>query len=255
MSVDSGLANLVQMTADEMRENEPAVGTVDIGKATAPWTARQMTTEANVGPKSLMGNLVEAVSAMFQMRLDWHARNPDEAMVAFPRGESSEMYKFGRKNRQKVVKVEPSKVDMDEFSIEAAVNPISSAEQLTTLQMMKELFQPGAGLMPLITESEFYRTGMNKADPEDYAIQVRVENLAKPYIDGYTKLKVTEKMGTKFVMGVDGELLGMDGTQMPPGSAAERAGWQRAVPPAATTMPSLPPLTGVNGAEPIAGLV
>lgn len=255
MTLEQGMADVFRQIHDEMTRAEPAVGTVEIGKATAPWTARQMTTEANVGPKMLMGALLSAMTDMMQMRLDYHARHPEEEMVAYGREKPDELYKYGRRNRKKVVRVDPSKVDMSEFSVEANVNPMSQQEQLTIMQLYKELYQPGAGLMPLITASEWYKVGLQKPDPEDYAVQVRVENVVQPYLDGYAKAIAASKMGSVFVLGVNGEVLDSSGNPVSPGSAAERAGWQRAVPPSQTQMPGMPPLQSPDTVPIEAGLV
>lgn len=255
MTLEQGMADVFRQIHDEMTRAEPAVGTVEIGKATAPWTARQMTTEANVGPKKLMGLMLEAVTEMMQMRLDWHARNPQEAMVAYGREKPDELKKYGRRNRHKVVKVDPSKVDMSEFSVEATVNPMSQQEQLTVMQLMKELFQPGAGLQPLITASEFYKVGMQKSDPEDYAMQLLVENQARPFIEAYATNVAGSKMGSTFLLGVNGELIDSSGAVVPPGTAAERAGWQRAVPPSQTQMPGMPDLMAPDTVPIEAGVV
>lgn len=258
VTLDPGLANTLALIREEMRESEPPTGTVELGASTAPWTARIMQTEANVGPKVLMDNLVTAVKAMVGMWLGWHAANPAEAMVAYQRGGD------GKRRRSNVVRVDPSETDLNEFDPEVSINPISGAEQITVMQLMRELVTPTERMGALITLTEFYEKGMNKEDPDDYARQVLIENIARPFQEQYVKTKVATVMGSRFMLGVDGEIINRGtGQAVQPGDVLQQNGWTpapqpqvggEAVPPGAVQMPEMGTMAA-PGTVAIGGLV
>lgn len=268
IAIDPAISSLIQFVRNEMRESEPHVGSIEIGASTAPWTARIMQTEANVGPKVLMANLVQAVKGMVRMWIDWHIRNPAEALVTHVRKDER------RTSKNRVVRVDPDEVDLSLFDIEVSISPVSSMEQVTMTQLYRELVTPIPGLGPLITRSEFYEKGLNKQNPEDYATQVMLEATARPYIEQYIRSKLSSIMGSRFITGVDGEIINRgNGMPVNPADVLTANGWQpvedaaaatpqpqqpgsegppsppgsRAVPPAIMAMPAMRPMGVFEG--------
>lgn len=238
IALDPGLGQFLEFVRAEMRESEPPVGAAEIGSATSPWTARIMQTESNVGPNVLMDNLTKAVKAMVALWMDWHIANPDEALVAYAREQTT-----GKRRRNRVLRIDPREVDLEEFDAEVAINPVSGVEQVTMTQLQKELLEAG-----LITPEEFYRVGMNKPNAHDYYVEVEVQNIARPYVQTYVRSKIASIMGSRYLQGVDGEIISAgSGAAVSPQEVLQANGWT----PAPQANPPAPAGGGVGAPSPV----
>lgn len=204
--VPAGLAPLVRMFWEMIKEAEPSTGNAPVGATTQPWTALISQTQANVGPKLLVRNQVTALEAMYRFRSKWHARHPEERLVSY------DMDSKGHVHAGNVISAEAKGID--KYRIHVTIDSVSSPERISLQQHMAQLFQMG-----LVTEEDFQREARHVRNPLEYIDAKLVAQTAIPYRTNYVAARFAKVLGSQFLVGPNGQPLTMSGDATTPEAA------------------------------------
>ena len=219
----------VNLLLEMIKEAAPPTGSVQIEAKTAPWTARQMTEEANVGPRKWLGNQVRGIRKCVRSIVQDMGRR-DEPVWVFQKGEE-------------IIGIDPK--DIVGLNVDVAVETTSAGERITKEEHGRVLVNDAKIMLPLETYYEEYAL---VADPmgrvlDTYAWQA-FSTLVLPQL---MKQKMAERYGFEVVVGPGMSLVGMGGEELTSGrvlqSADSYSGMMGRVTEGARPQRTMPPLT------------
>ena len=229
----NGLVAGLDWWKELIKEMTPDTGFFELATNTQPGTARVGQSQSSVGPKNLLHQQDLALAWMGNFMLRWHRAHPDEELSAFVEGDGKKL---------KLLRVDAGQ--LQGYTVTAKTDPTSSWERFTATEHLMKLLQgvpgpDGVTMQPLITLEDFFEEGRGADDPKGEATKVLVESAIQPYRIQALKDALAAKMGSRFVAGVNGEIVGAGGAPANPYDVAASAGWkpQR---PAATQAPAIP---------------
>ena len=211
--VTAGMSQALEFWTQYLRDITPDSGFFEIDSRSAPWTARIGQSQASVGPKNLLTEQDKARSWLCRLWLRWHARHPEEEMAAFAKGED------GQIDRAKVLRVEAK--DLDLFLPVVHTDATSQAELIAATEHSLSLLE-----RQLMTHPQFYEEARGAKDPEDEARKVRVYWEMLPYFQQSIRQYAAAKYGSKFIAGMNGELVGPAGQPTNPYDVAAAGGFK-----------------------------
>ena len=203
---------------EELEKSKPSTGQAQIGTGSTAWKFRLEQQQASVAPKALIMKQASAFRAMWNNWLYLLGKPAEEGGI----GEDVSAYPYdgetNKLSRKKLITV-PWK-NLAGYTAEADIDPMSSAERTTLMQLLAEFLQQG-----LILKEDFYEA-MGKANPAEYMLRLTAERMVEPYNEQYAQQFVAAVLGPGAMLGRDGELVGMGGAQVDPASLLAQNGWK-----------------------------
>jgi len=214
----------VKFSQEEFKQAMPSTGIADITASTKPWSARIAAQMANVVPKVAMMTQERALVEMCRSLAKDMSTPADQGgmggtMAAFTRDEAG-------KPTLSVVSIEADEIKS--LDLDVSINPVSSVERVTLMQHGMEIRND-----PLMKLSfrDFAEEYAGWADPEERAARFDAEQIIETKIKpGLIDMKVAEQYGTRVVVGLNGQFVGMGGQQVPTDQVLGRMGVQRMAP-------------------------
>lgn len=214
----------VKFSQEEFKAAMPSTGIADITASTKPWSARIAAQMANVVPKVAMMTQERALVEMCRSLAKDMSTPADQGgmggtMAAFSRDEAG-------KPTSNVVSIEADEIKS--LDLDVSINPVSSVERVTLMQHGMEIRDN-----PLMKLSfrDFAEEYAGWPDPEERAARWDAEQIIETKIKpGLIDMKVAEQYGTRVVVGLNGQFVGMGGQQVPTDQVLGRMGIQRMAP-------------------------
>ena len=267
--VNGAFIQTVQHVREELEHAIPSTGTAEISASTQPWTVRLQQAQESVEPKRLVTNQARSISTMVRNQSEVMSKPAPDGF-----GEKITVFKTiknGAVDETTVIGVDPEDIISLDVAIDIAAE--SSAERITKVQHGMELLSNN-----LITPPEFFEDYMGLDDGDEHEATLLAHAIYKEQIlPMQSKQFVAKWLGTKFVMGPNGDLFGAGGQPVPGAQVLQANGQQPVAPPQpmqgppgppqpppgmggppnpgmGPAMPSLPGLQGPPSAMPLAGM-
>jgi len=243
----------VKFDQEEFKAAMPSTGIADISASTKPWAARIAAQMANVGPKAAMLKQERGILEMCRSLAKDMSTPPEEGglggtMAAFSRDADG-------KPTSQIVSIEPEEIKS--LDLDVSIDPVSSVEQITKMQHGLEVRNDP---LAKLSYKDFAEEYAGWPDPEERAARWDAEQIIETKIKpGLIDMKVAEQYGSRVVVGLNGQFVGMGGQQVPTDQVLGRMGVQRMAPqrPAGgmggggqvTPQTNMPPLVDNNAEQ------
>ena len=219
----------VNLQLEMIKEAAPPTGYVQIEAKTAPWTARQMTEEANVDPRKMLNNQVRGIRKCVRSIVQDMGRR-DEPVWAFQKGAD-------------IIGINPK--DIPGLNVDIAIETTSAGERITKEEHGRVLVNDAKIMLPLETYYEEYAL---VPDPTGRVLETYAWQAFSTYVlPQLLKQKMAERYGFDVVVGPGMSLVGMGGEELTSSrvmqSADSYSGLMGRVTEGARPQRTMPPLT------------
>ncbi len=215
---------MLKFDQEEFKNSMPSTGIADISASTKPWSARIATQMANVLPKAAMMTQERALVEMCRSLAKDMSTPAEEGgmggtMAAFSRDDAG-------KPTSNVVSIEAGEIKS--LDLDVSIDPVSSVEQITKMQHGLEIRNDP---LAKLSYRDFAEEYAGWPDPEERAARWDAEQIIETKIKpGLIDMKVAEQYGSRVVVGLNGQFVGMGGQQVPTDQVLGRMGVQRMAP-------------------------
>lgn len=214
----------VKFDQEEFKAAMPSTGIADISASTKPWAARIAAQMANIVPK---GAMLTQERAMVEM---CRSLAKDMSTPAAQGGLGGTMAAFSRDDNGKptanVVSINSDEIKS--LDLDVSIDPVSSVEQITKMQHGLEVRNDPLAKLSFRDFAEEYA---GWPDPDERAARYDAEQIIETKIKpGLIDMKVAEQYGSRVVVGLNGQFVGMGGQQVPTDQVLGRMGVQRMAP-------------------------
>lgn len=233
--VTRGQLLLLEMEKESLERSAPSTGVVEVQSNEKPWTARTRVQQENVGPKALLAE------QRVKLRVVWRsiARDMSTPAEEYGLGGSAWAYKRGEDGQEdprSIIGIEPG--DIDSVMVGISIDGISSAEKITLVEHGVSLWAQGVLTMRQLFEEYFV-----VPNPLDREADVRAERVFKTQLEpGRIAMWVAKEFGSKYAIGIDGQLVGFGGKPVNPESTGMARGMRPVNPMGGGQQRSLGPL-------------
>ena len=192
-----------------MDKAAPETGRAEIDKNTQPWTAKQAQAQANIGP----GNAIKIQRVVFQDNIRFkHEQHIEEniPLIAFARDDD------GNQRLGEPLFVAAS--ELARFNPVALIDTSGENQRITDVEYTAAMVERGFG-----TDEDVYKA-QGHDDVGARALEVEVWKIMQPLRAERIRQEIAARMGTRFVLGPMGEMIGPGGVDAGPEGVAAATG-------------------------------